>query len=215
MVQLAAEKKNLDKLSVRYTDVYPDVVATQERITETEQKLAAMPAVRSAADADQSRLNSVTEEMNRLGAQRSRLFDQLSERAKLETNIRTQEVKDSRQATRPERASAHQQSKRTRRRLSDPVPLRADTAASSQTVDSAAGDQVRPFKVLQRADVAQPTDNPLHVLEWLIVVAAALSGIIYLLLAVWWFRAVSNAETLKKIMPGNISYLGAIPGMNI
>src|ERR1700694_5733598 len=59
-VQLAAERKNLDRLRVRYTDAYPDVEAAQERIAETETRLPAMPAVLPAPDADQSRLNSVT-----------------------------------------------------------------------------------------------------------------------------------------------------------
>jgi hypothetical protein len=45
-------------------------------------------------------------------------------------------------------------------------------------------------------------------------VAGPLSGVLYLLSAVWWFRAVRNAETLEKIVPENIAYLGAIPGMN-
>lgn len=44
--QLMAEKKKLDALRVRYTDAYPDVDKAQERIAETEQKLAAMPALR-------------------------------------------------------------------------------------------------------------------------------------------------------------------------
>ena len=67
------EKKKLDLLRVRYTDAYPDVEAAQERIAETEQKLAAMPAVRPAPDAEQARLGAVTKQMNRLGAEKVRL----------------------------------------------------------------------------------------------------------------------------------------------
>ncbi len=76
------------------------------------------------------------------------------------------------------------------------------------------GMQARVFKVLVPAAHAQPTDNPRQCLKWLVAVAGPLCGILYLLLAVWWFRAVRNVETLERIVPGNIAYLGAIPGMN-
>ena len=94
------------------------------------------------------------------------------------------------------------------------MPPRALAASSSQTVDSTDGEQVRVFKILERAANAQPTNNPNRLLPLLVAVAGPLSGVLYLLSAVWWFHAVRNAETLERILPENVAYLGAIPGMN-
>jgi hypothetical protein len=211
-VQLAAERKNLDALRLRCTDAYPDVEAAPERIAETEEKLSAMPPVRPAPDADQSRMDSATKEMNLLWAERSRLSSQLLNNAKLEANIRRQE--DSMQATQPEHASTEPPPAQSKPLLSDPVPPRVLATENSQTVDSTGGDQVRLFKILERAVYAQPTNNSRHLLIGMIAAAGPLCGITYLILAIWWFRAVRNVETLERIVPGNIAYLGAIPGMS-
>ena len=212
--QLATEKKKLDLLRVRYTDAYPDVEVAQERITETEQKLIAMPVVRPVPDAEQSRLSAVTKEMNHLGAEKARLSGELSKKAKLERKLHSQELEGSVPATKPEQASIEPQPIQTQPRLSDPAPSPALTASNSQTQGSTDGDQVRAFKILERAANAQPTNNPRRLLHWLVAVAGPLCGLLYLLLAVWWFRAVRNVETLERIVPENIAYLGAIPGMN-
>jgi hypothetical protein len=209
--QLAAEKKKFDLLGMRYTDAYPDVEAAQERISETEQKLAAMPVVRPAPDAEQSRLSAVTKEMNHLAAEKVRLSDELSKNAKRETALRTQDAELP--ANRPEQDSSEPLSEQIKSRLSDPSPPPAPAASSSHTVDSIDG-EVRAFKILERAANAQPTDNPRRLLPWLVSVAGPLCGVLYLLMAVWRFRVVRNAETLERIVPENIAYLGAIPGMN-
>jgi hypothetical protein len=210
--QLAMEKKKLDLLRVRYTDAYPDVEAAQERIAETEQKLAAMPAVLPAPDAEQARLGAVTKQMNRLSAEKVRLSAELSENAKLETTLRSKEVDVP--AIRPEQALTEPQPEQGKPRLRDTVPPRAPAASSSQTADSTDGEPVRVFRILERAANAQPTNNPNRLLPLLVAVAGSLSGVLYLLLAVWWFHAVRNAETLERILPENVAYLGAIPGMN-
>jgi hypothetical protein len=210
--QLTTEKKKLDMLRVRYTDAYPDVDKAQERIAETEQKLAVVPAVRLAPDAEQARMNAVTKEMNRLGAEKARLSVELSRNARLETTLRSQKVDV--QATGPEQASTEAQPEQGKPRLSDPMPPPAPSASNSQTMDSTDGEQMRAFKILERAANAQPTNNPRRLVPWLVVVAGPLSGVLYLVSAVWWFRAVRNAETLEKIVPENIAYLGAIPGVN-
>jgi hypothetical protein len=210
--QLATEKKKLDLLRVRYTDAYPDVETAQERIMETEQKLAAMPAVRPAPDAEEARLIAVKKEMNRLGAEKVRLSDKPSKNAKLETTLRSQEVDV--QATMPEQASTEPQPEQVKARLSDPMLPLAPAASSSQTVDSADGEQVRAFKILERAANAQPTNNPRRLLPLLVAVAGPLAGVLYLLSAVWWFHTVRNAKTLERILPENVAYLGAIPAMD-
>jgi hypothetical protein len=210
--QLATEKKKLDLLRVRYTDAYPDVDKAQERIAETEQKLAAMPALRPAPDAQEARMNAVTKEMDRLGAEKTRLSGVLSKNARLETALRSEEADVQETAT--EQAPTEPQPEQGKPRFSDPAPPFAPSASNSQPVDSPDGEQARAFKILERAANAQPTNNPRRLLPWLVVMAGPLSGVLYLLSAVWWFRAVRNAETLEKIVPENIAYLGAIPGMN-
>jgi hypothetical protein len=70
------------------------------------------------------------------------------------------------------------------------------------------------FKVLVSATRAQPTDNPRQILKWLVAEVGPLCGILYLFFAIWRFRAVRNVETVRRIVPGNIAYLGAIPGMS-
>jgi hypothetical protein len=210
--QLATEKKKLDLLRARYTDAYPDVDKAQERIAETEQKLAAMPAVRPAPDVEQARMNAVIKEMNRLGKEKARLSAELSKSARLETTLRSQEVDV--QATGPEQASTEPRPERGKATLSDPVPPLAASASNSQSADFADGGQGRAFKILERAANAQPTNNPRRLLGWLVIVAGPLAGVLYLLSAVWWFRVIRNAEMLGRILPENIAYLGAIPGMN-
>jgi len=210
--QLATEKKKLDLLRVRYTDAYPDVETAQERITETQQRLAAMPDVRPAPDAEHARLIALTKEMNRLGAEKVRLSGELSKNVKLETALRNQEVDVP--ATRPEQASTEPQREQGKPRLSDPVAPLALAASGSQTVDSTDGEQVRAFKILERAANAQPTNNPRRLLPLLVAVAGPLAGVLYLLSAVWWFHTVRNAKTLERILPENVAYLGAIPAMD-
>jgi hypothetical protein len=211
---LEADKKKLDVLRARYTDAYPDVEAAQERIVETEKKLATMPAVRPAPDADQSRMVSMTKEMNNLGAERARLLHQLLEKAQLEIGLRSQEAGSSAQATGQELASPEPQSVPSKPVLSGPAAAPALTAASAQTTNSADSDRRRPFMVLEPAADAEPTDGRHRVLKWLVGVAGPLCGILYLVFAVWWFRVVRDVEGLERIVPDNVAYLGGIPGMN-
>jgi len=211
--QLATEKKKLDQLRARYTDAYPDVEAAQERITETEQKLAAMPIVRPAPDADQTRLNAVKGEIIHQGAEKIRLSGELSKKAVLETILHGQEVKSSGPAIPSQQASTQPTPAPSKPRLSDPAPSPPPVASNSQTVDPAEADQVRVFKILERAANAQPTNNPRRLLQWLVAVVGPLCAVLYFLMTVWWFRTVRNAETLERIVPENVAYLGAIPGM--
>jgi hypothetical protein len=212
--QLAAEEKKLEQLRVRYTDAYPDVEAAQERITETEQQLAAMPAVRPAPDPEQSRLNTVRKEIIRQGAETIGLSGELSKKARLETILHNEEEKSSAvPATMPREAAAEPQPAQAKPR-SDPAPLPPLVASNSPAVVPPEGDQVRVFRILERAANAQPTNNPRRLLPWLVAMVGPLCAVLYLLMAVWWFRTVRSAETLERIVPADVAYLGAIPGMN-
>ena len=214
MAQLTAEKKKLEALRARYTDAYPDVEAAQEKILDIENSLASMPSVPPASDGDQSRLKSVTREMDNLGAERNRLSSQLAEKAREETNLRGREVEVSKRAATIVQSPVRPQSGPGKSMLRDLAAPPTRVAVNAQTVDPTGGDEARVFKVLVSAARAQPTDNPRQLLKWLVAVVGPLCGILYLLLAIWRFRAVRNVETLKRIVPGNIPYLGAIPGMN-
>ena len=211
--QLATEKRTLDLLRARYTDAYPDVEAAQERVKEAEQKLAAMP-VRPAPDADQNHLNAMRKELIQQAAAKVHWSNELSKKARLESVLRSQEVKVSGSGREGQQASTEAQPKPTDSSRSRPSPAPALTAPGSPAADLTGGEQVRVFKILERAANAQPTNNPRRLGTWLAVVAGPMWGVLYLLLAVWWFRAVSNAETLERIVPENVAYLGAIPGMN-
>jgi hypothetical protein len=70
-----------------------------------------------------------------------------------------------------------------------------------------------PFSILERAEVAQPVDNVQLRLIWLGSGAGVLLGILYLTLALWWFRAVQSLTALEQIVPGEVAYVGAIPRM--
>jgi hypothetical protein len=211
---LDADQKKLDVLRARYTDAYPDVEAAQERIVETEKKLATMPAVRPAPDADQSRLVSTRKEMNNLGAERERLLHQLLEKASLEMRLRNQDAEGSAQATRLDQASPEPQAVQSKPVLSGPAAAAALTAPSAQTTNSADSDRLRPFMVLEPAADAEGTDGRYLVLNWLLGVVGPLCGILYLVFAVWWFRVVRDVEALERVVPDDVAYLGAIPGMN-
>jgi hypothetical protein len=212
--ELATEKRKLDQLRARYTDAYPDVEAAQERITETEQKLAAIPVVRPAPDAYPSRLNTIKMEMNRVGAEKLRLSRELSKKARLETSRDHQEVKSTMPMSRLGRVSGEPQQGQSKPQLSGPVPSRAKTDSNPQAPGPTDGDQVRAFRILARAANAEPINNPRRLQIRLAALSGPLCGVLYLLLAVWWFRAVRNVETLERIMPEKIAYLGAIPRMN-
>ena len=208
---LASEKKNLEVLRARYTDDYPDVETAQERVAEVEKRLAALPAIRPAPDADQSRLTSLTRERNNQGAERARLSRLISEKTKLEANLRSQEAESSAEAARLEKAETQGLGKLV---LSESAPAPAPAAASPPVASSANGDRMRPFTVLEPAGDAQPTDSRHRLLKWIGAVVGPLCAILYLAMAVWWFRAVRDVETLERIVPDNVAYLGAIPGMN-
>lgn len=210
MAQLAIEEKNLDSLRARYTDAYPDVEAAQERIDDTEKQLAALPPVHPAPDAERSRLNSVNSEIKRLGTEKLRLLNQSLMTGKLEMSIRREEsaMQTARPAATPPLAPQPVQSKPM---LS--APPYVSPAQNAQALDPGEGDQVRPFKILEQATDAQPVYDPSRAFGWTIATAGPIFGILYLLWAVWWFRAVRNEETLERIVPGNVAYLGAIPGI--
>lgn len=206
MAQLAAEKKNLEALRARYTDDYPDVQSAQEKVAETEKRLAALPAAPTGADADLSRLNSVRDEMKHVSAESQQLLDRL---AKVEADIRRQEAKGSVRGSGLARVSTASQPGQNRAKLSGPTSIPRNSRALTSTED----DGLHPFKIVEGASHARPTNNS-YLLAWLAAVAAFLSGILYLLLVTLRFSPVRSGEALNRMVPDYIADLGAIPGMN-
>jgi len=211
--QLSAAKKNLEDLRARYTDEYPDVQAAQERVAQVETELATLPAELTLTEADQPRLDAIAKEIGDLRSERRRILQSFQDDETLDKNLRDQEVTFEQSAQpktqehtaipsslslgKPEQALGHRGASNARFRNSiEPVKERKS-----------------PFSILERAEVAQPVDNVQLRPIWLGSAAGVLSGILYLTLALWWFRAVQSVATLEQIVPGEVAYVGAIPRM--
>jgi hypothetical protein len=211
--QLSAAKKNLEDLRARYTDEYPDVQAAQERVAQVETELAALPAERPLPEADQPRLDAIAKEISDLRSERRRILQSFQDDETRDKNFRDQEeplahsaqpetqeptaIPSSLSLGKPEQALGHREASNARFRNSiEPVKERKS-----------------PFSILERAEVAQPVDNVQLRLIWLGSGAGVLLGILYLTLALWWFRAVQNLTALEQIVPGEVAYVGAIPRM--
>ena len=85
--QLAAEKKRLDNLRLRYTDTYPDVEAARERVAEIEKKLNTISVEHAAPNSDQSRLEAVTEEIKHLDEEKARLLSVEASAGQAQTDL--------------------------------------------------------------------------------------------------------------------------------
>jgi hypothetical protein len=211
--QLSAVKKNLEDLRARYTDEYPDVQAAQERVAQVETELATLPAERALPEADQPRPDAIAKEISDLRGDRRRLLQSFQDDETLDKNLRDQEetlehsaqpetqehmaIPSSLSLGKPEQALGHREASNARFKNSiEPVKERKS-----------------PFSILERAEVAQPIDSVQLRPIWLGSTAGVLSGILYLTLALWWFRAVQSLAALERIVPGEVAYVGAIPRM--
>ena len=195
ITQLAAEKKKLEGLRARYTDEYPDVEAERERIAELETRLDAMPAPASPQDNDQAVLNTISKQRNDLISDRVLLVHQLQQDAWLEKGLGFHGPQRSASAATLKQGSAGQ-------------------SAGTQIPFPTSAEQARPFTVVESAADAEPMDRRYSMLRRGGAIAGPICGLLYLLLAAWWFRAVSDFEMLAKVLPAGVSYLGAIPEMN-
>ena len=197
VTQLATERKKLEGLRTRYTDEYPDVEASRERIAEIQAKLDALPAQPAAQDADENLLSTVTKQIDDLRAQRALLLHQLQVDMWLEKGLGGRGPKGQAQVA----------------SRSQPPPGQG-TEGMPLASDAMNGGQARPFTVVESASDAKPMDNRYSLLRRAGALVGPLCGLFYLFLAARWFRAVSNAESLERILPAGVPYLGAIPGMN-
>lgn len=211
--QLSAVKKHLEDLRARYTDEYPDVQAAQERVAQVETELATLPAEGALPEADQPRLDAIATEISDLRGDRRRLLQSFQDDKTLDKNLR-------------DREETLEHSAQPETQEHTPVPSSLSSGKPEQAVGDREASPARfrnsiepvkerksPFSVLERAEVAQPVDNVQLRLIWLGSAAGVLSGIFYLTLALWWFRAVHSLASLERIVPGEVAYVGAIPRM--
>jgi hypothetical protein len=198
---VAAARKKLDDLRTRYTDAYPDVEAAQEHLAEAQKQLASLPPVRPADVGDQARLDALEGEAKTLRVERGQLLSQLQNHAKLEKGLRSQRW----ETERPESASAPD---------SSPPALPAALAPVAASTASASSFWTSPFNVLEHAGEAQSTDGRRTLLRWLGTAAGILCGLLYFTLAIRWFRPVNTVTELNHVVPGEVTYLGAIPGIH-
>ena len=211
--QLSAAKKNLEDLRARYTDEYPDVQAAQERVAQVETELATLPAERALPEADQPRLDAIAKEIGDRRSERGRLLQSFQNDETLDKNLRYQEetLKHSAQPKTQEHAAIPSS-------LSLGKPEQAlgqREASDARFMNSIEPVKKRksPFSILERPEVAHPVADLRLQLIWLGSAAGVLSGILYLTLVLWWFRAVQSVATLEQIVPSEVAYVGAIPRM--
>jgi predicted nucleic acid-binding Zn-ribbon protein len=197
--QLAAAKKKLEDLRARYTDEYPDVQAVKEQIADLEKDLAATSA--APAPTGQPRLDAIAKESGALRLRRVRIMEQLKEDNKTDAGLRQSErtiafVAAPAEPTAPEPAP-----------VVVPHPVVADpVGGSDQTWRSV-------FTLVQSAENTEATTDRRDELRWLGIAGGLFFGALYLALALRWFRVVRNVSMLEHILPADIVYLGAIPGI--
>jgi hypothetical protein len=216
--QLAAAKKNLEDLRLRYTDAYPDVQAAQEHVAEVETELAALPAEQALPQAHQSRVDEIAKEMSGLRMEQERLLQRFEHDQALDNDLQVQEAlrePSAKAATQGQVAAAPQLASQPEGSAPKQSPGSGGAGrAPFKTPMETAKPRKNPFRILERAEVVQPDDQKQSLLSWLGIAAGALSGFLYLTLALWWFRTVQNVDALEQIVPGQVAYVGAIRRIN-
>jgi hypothetical protein len=96
----------------------------------------------------------------------------------------------------------------------NPAKITAETPTASPT-DPPADLWKSPFTLIEAAGEAKPADPRRLALQWLGSAAALLCGLLWLLLAVWRFRAVYGVAALERILPGDVALLGAVPRLGM
>jgi hypothetical protein len=216
--QLAAAKKNLEDLRLRYTDAYPDVQAAQEHVADVETELAALPAEQALPQAHPSRVDAIAKEMSGLRMEQERLLQRFEHDQALDNDLQVQEALPepfAKAATQGQVAAAPQLASQPEGSVPQQSPgSGAAGRAPFKTLMETAKPRKNPFRILERAEVVRPDDQMQFLLIWLGIAAGALSGPLYLTLALWWFRTVENVAELEQIVSGEVAYVGAIRRMN-
>jgi hypothetical protein len=199
--QLAAAKKKLEDLRSRYTDEYPDVQAVKEQVADLEKDLAANPAASAPTTAGQPRLDEIAKELGALRLQRVHITEQLNDDEKMDAGLRQRERAMALAAPSEEP------------KVPAPVPVVVPPPVVAEPVSTADQAWRSVFTLVQPAGNAEATTDRRDELRWLGVAAGVFFGMLYLALALRWFRVVRNVSMLEHILPADIAYLGAIPGI--
>ena len=209
--QLAAAKKKLEDLRARYTDEYPDVQAVKEQIADLEKDLAANPAAPAVTTTGQPRLDDIAKQLGAARLRRVHITEQLKDDNKIDAGLRQRERAMALVAAPPEPTAP------TEPKAPEPAPVPAPVIVSHPAAPDPviASDPAwrSVFTLVQSAGNGEATTDRRDELRWLGIAAGLLFGALYLALALRWFRVVRNVSMLEHILPADIVYLGAIPGI--
>jgi len=202
--QIAAEQQHLAALLVRYTEAYPDVEEAREKLSQLQEKLAAVPPppvtqrVR-AQNLFQKQIDDLTEEESRLGEQ-------------LRSNER-------------EIAALQKQRSELVAKLG---PAGAGSAAGQPTgqgavaapaavtgLQSAIPASTHPFRILQNATVSVVVGSIAQSRSgfrflWVMLAGAVFGFFVFLPRLPLRDTLLLTAEDMRKVLPGNAVFLGTI-----
>ncbi len=223
--QLATAKQRLKELSQSYGDDYPDVEAVKARVTSLEQRLASLPPASSARPADSAaHANPAANQavnQNKIAA----IHKSLAQLRGLSAMVTTEWEADKKQveSLRSQAATVLQSQTVSRvSAVSQPVAPAASVSASAvpqvhatPAAQSAAQNPIwlGHFTVLSWGGIPRSMgDGGRQRLIWLGVAAGLAFAAMYLTLAVWRFRPVTNTASLPSELPSDVKYFGAISG---
>jgi hypothetical protein len=211
--ELTIAKKRLAELRQSFADGYPDVEAMKERVAVLEQRVTALSQITPPAPAVH-----IIQQRNRA------LAKNLSELRALRKTVDSEEESDQRQSQAlRERADALLQAAvpESAQPAIVVVPVNPGRQARVADITAPASSEAAPssplwlghFTVLSWGDKPRPIgDDGKQILVWLGAAAAlALAGM-YLALAAWRFRPVTNLASLQNGLPDDVKYYGAISG---
>jgi hypothetical protein len=211
--QLSSAKKRLDELRLRYTDEYPDVQKAQARVKEIEDQLSSHPEAHASTAVEEPRSESVSKEIYGLQAARAGLVAELEETNKQSTILRIRKYELEHSADRRYPAAA----------IASPPPAQKKAPVEAIVEPPPAQDLYpsnfdpegkKPFTIIQYARSSQISEQSGRWLIWMGGAMGILGGSIYIAFALRWFAAVGDRAMLARVLPADVAYLGAIPGMH-
>jgi len=170
--QLSAAEKRLADLRVRYTDEYPDVETTKEKVAEIQQELASLPPISSGPVliANPKPADTSAAEMSQLRQDRLRLMEAIA----------TEERREAREENPPVRGSgATVQTVSLSQPQQPPIPVSGNLAGQSLE---------NPFRLVRLASLNSSN------LSWPVPLTGFLCGLLYLGIAMWRYQPIESAN---------------------
>jgi hypothetical protein len=196
--QIATEKQRLAALRLRYTEAYPDVEDTRDRIADLEKKLSALPPAprpETHQTLYQKQMDELTAEESELGARLRRNEEEMNALQRRRDWMKKVVLNPS-----LETAAA--------------LPIPAATANASDHKPVLKTVPLRPFRIVQAAmtSTAIKTSHPQAFL-WVGLVTVVLLGLCLTPLAPRQDALIATAEMLKATLPAHVKFLGEIRRM--